>query len=145
MTKETDASMIDHDDLEDTPGPEGQLSLKLVATPKDTNLHGDISAGWVVSQMEQAAELAAARLAKGRTATVALTSMDFLCPVRLGSLVQVHSQLLETGTSSMKINIEVWILPPNEKDPNSLYKVTEATFVMVALDDKGRIRTLPSN
>lgn len=137
--------MIDHDDLEDTPGPEGQLSLRLVATPKDTNLHGDISAGWVVSQMEQAAELAAARLAKGRTATVALTSMDFLCPVRLGSLVQVHSQLLETGTSSMKISIEVWILPPNEKDPNSLYKVTEATFVMVALDDKGRIRTVPSN
>lgn len=136
--------MTDHDDLEDIPGPEGQLSLKLVATPKDTNLHGDISAGWVVSQMEQAAELAAARLAKGRTATVALTGMDFLCPIRLGSLVQVHSQLVETGTSSMKINIEVWILPPNEKDPNSLYKVTEATFVMVALDDKGRIRNLPS-
>ncbi len=137
--------MIDHDDLEDVPGPEGQLSLKLVATPKDTNLHGDISAGWVVAQMEQAAELAAARLAQGRTATVALTRMDFLCPVRLGSLVQVHSQLIETGTSSMKINIEVWILPPNEKDPNGLYKVTEATFIMVALDDKGRIRNLPKS
>ncbi|NLW04800.1 MAG: acyl-CoA thioesterase [Pseudomonadaceae bacterium] len=137
--------MTELEDLEDNPGPEGLLSLKLVATPKDTNLHGDISAGWVVSQMEQAAELAAARLAKGRTATVALTSMDFLCPVRLGSLVQVHSQLLETGTSSMKISVEVWILPPNEKDPNSLYKVTEAVFVMVALDDKGRIRTLPNS
>lgn len=135
--------MTELDDHEDNPGPEGQLTLKLVATPKDTNMHGDISAAWVVAQMEQAAELAAARLAKGRTATVALTSMDFLCPVRLGSLVQVHSQLIETGTSSMKISIEVWILPPNEKDPNSLYKVTEATFVMVALDDKGRIRTLP--
>ncbi len=137
--------MTDLDDHEDNPGPEGQLTLKLVATPKDTNMHGDISAAWVVAQMEQAAELAAARLAKGRTATVALASMDFLCPVRLGSLVQVHSQLVETGTSSMKISIEVWILPPNEKDPNSLYKVTEATFVMVALDDKGRIRTLPGS
>ena len=137
--------MTELDDLEDNPGPEGQLTLKLVATPKDTNMHGDISAAWVVAQMEQAAELAAARLAKGRTATVALTRMDFLCPVRLGSLVQVHSQLVETGTSSMKISIEVWILPPNEKDPNSLYKVTEATFVMVALDDKGRIRTLPNS
>lgn len=137
--------MTEHDDLEDTPGPEGQLTLKLVAMPKDTNLHGDISASWVVSQMEQAAEFTAARLAKGRTATVALSSLDFLCPVRLGSLVQVYSQLLETGTSSMKISVEVWILPPNEKDPTSLYKVTEATFVMVALDDKGRIRTLPGN
>ena len=137
--------MTELDDHEDNPGPEGQLTLKLVATPKDTNMHGDISAAWVVAQMEQAAELAAARLAKGRTATVALASMDFLCPVRLGSLVQVHSQLVETGTSSMKISVEVWILPPNEKDPNSLYKVTEATFVMVALDDKGRIRTLPNS
>ena len=137
--------MTELDDHEDNPGPEGQLTLKLVATPKDTNMHGDISAAWVVAQMEQAAELAAARLAKGRTATVALASMDFLCPVRLGSLVQVHSQLVETGTSSMKISVEVWILPPNEKDPNSLYKVTEATFVMVALDDKGRIRTLPGS
>jgi len=137
--------MTELDDHEDNPSPEGQLTLKLVATPKDTNMHGDISAAWVVSQMEQAAELAAARLAKGRTATVALASMDFLCPVRLGSLVQVHSQLIETGTSSMKISVEVWILPPNEKDSNNLYKVTEATFVMVALDDKGRIRTLPGN
>ncbi|WP_027849076.1 acyl-CoA thioesterase [Marinospirillum minutulum] len=137
--------MTELDDHEDNPGPEGQLTLKLVATPKDTNMHGDISAAWVVAQMEQAAELAAARLAKGRTATVALASMDFLCPVRLGSMVQVHSQLVETGTSSMKISVEVWILPPNEKDPNSLYKVTEATFVMVALDDKGRIRTLPGS
>lgn len=137
--------MTEHDDLEETPGPEGQLTLKLVVMPKDTNLHGDISASWVVSQMEQAAEFTAARLAKGRTATVALSSLDFLCPVRLGSLVQVYSQLLETGTSSMKISVEVWILPPNEKDPTSFYKVTEATFVMVALDDKGRIRTLPGN
>jgi acyl-CoA thioesterase YciA len=135
--------MTELDDLEDIPGPEGQLTLKLVATPRDTNLHGDISAGWVVSQMEQAAELAAARFAHGRTATVAITSMDFLCPVRLGSLVQIHTELLETGNSSMRFNVEVWILPPNEKDPNALYKVTEASFVMVALDEKGRIRTLP--
>lgn len=135
--------MTELDDLEDNPGPEGQLKLRLVATPQDTNLHGDISASWVVAKMEQAAELAAARLANGRTATVAVTSMDFLCPVRLGSLVQLHTRLLETGNSSMRFAVEVWILPPNEKDPNALYKVTEADFVMVALDEKGRIRTLP--
>lgn len=132
------------DELEDTPAPEGQLMLKLVANPQDTNLHGDISAGWVISQMEQAAELAAARLAHGRTATVAVNSMDFLCPVRTGSLVQIHTQLMETGNSSMKFNVEVWILPPNERDEHTLYKVTEASFVMVALDEKGRIRILPT-
>ncbi|WP_416885816.1 acyl-CoA thioesterase [Marinospirillum sp.] len=133
------------DDLEDNPGPEGQLTLKIVAHPQATNLHGDIAASWVITQMEQAVELVAARLAKGRAATVAVTSMDFLCPVRTGSLVQIHTQLLETGTSSMRFQVEVWILPPNEKDPNSLYKVTEANFVLVALDELGRIRSLPQH
>lgn len=133
------------DDLEDNPSPEGQLTLKVVAHPQATNLHGDIAASWVITQMEQAVELVAARLAKGRAATVAVTGMDFLCPVRTGSLVQIHTQLLETGTSSMRFQVEVWILPPNEKDPNSLYKVTEAHFVLVALDELGRIRSLPQH
>lgn len=137
--------MTDLDDLDDNPGPDGDLVIKLVATAKDTNLHGDISGAWVVAQMEQAAELVAARLAKGRTATVAISELDFLCPVRLGSLVEVYVQVLETGTSSMRLVVETWILPPNEPDIDALYKVTEAEFVMVALDDKGRIRTLPKN
>lgn len=137
--------MNDLDDIEEVPAPQGQLTLKLVATPQDTNLHGDISAGWVFAQMEMAAELAAARYANGRTATVATSSMDFLCPVRTGSLVYLYTQLLETGRSSMKYAVEVWILPPNEPDESVLYKVTEAQLVMVAMDEKGRIRGLPES
>ncbi|MFC2991796.1 MULTISPECIES: acyl-CoA thioesterase [Halomonas] len=129
-------------DLDDIPAPRGDLTLKLQASRQDTNLHGDIAGGWLVEQMDQAAELAAGREAHGRTATVAIEAMDFLCPVRVGSMVNIYTTLREIGHSSIRIGVEVWIRQPQERDLRELHKVTEASFVMVALDDKGRIRAV---
>ncbi|GHB00740.1 acyl-CoA thioesterase [Modicisalibacter luteus] len=131
-------------DLDDVPAPQGDLTLKLLATGQDTNIYGDIAGGWLVNQMDQAAELCAGRLAHGRTATVAIEAMDFLCPVRVGSVVNVFTAVRDVGRSSIKIDVEVWIRPPHERSPDELYKVTEARFVMVALDDNGRIRAVPN-
>ncbi len=129
-------------DLDDIPAPQGELTLKLQASRQDTNLHGDIAGGWLVAHMDQAAELAAGREARGRTATVAIESMDFLCPVRVGAMVNIYTAVREIGHSSIRIDVEVWIRQPQERDPRELHKVTEASFVMVALDDKGRIRAV---
>lgn len=130
-------------DLDDVPTPQGELTLKLLASRQDTNFYGDIPGGWLIAHMDQAAELAAGRQAHGRTATVAIESMDFLCPVRVGSVVNIFTAVRDIGRSSVKIDVQVWIRPPNERDPDDLYKVTEARFVMVALDDNGRIRAVP--
>ncbi|MCI0509511.1 acyl-CoA thioesterase YciA [Chromohalobacter marismortui] len=130
-------------DLDDIPTPRGELALKLVTRRQDTNLYGDIPGGWLIAQMDQAAELAAGRLARGRTATVATEGMDFLCPVRVGAMVNIFTHVSEIGRSSIKIDVEVWIRPPHERNPEERYKVTEARFVMVALDDNGRIRPVP--
>ncbi|MGM0782485.1 MAG: acyl-CoA thioesterase [Pseudomonadota bacterium] len=132
-------------DLDDIPAPQGQLTLKLLASRQDTNLYGDIPGGWLVRHMDQAAELAAGREAMGRTATVAIEGMDFLCPVRVGSTVNIFTRVRDIGHSSIKIDVEVWIRSPHERDPDELNKVTEAHFVMVALDDNGRIRSVHRN
>ncbi|KPQ20278.1 MULTISPECIES: acyl-CoA thioesterase [unclassified Halomonas] len=129
-------------DLDDVPAPQGELTLKLLASRQDTNVYGDISGGWLVNQMDQAAELAAGREAGGRTATVAIEAMDFLSPVRVGSMVSVYTQLQEVGHSSMKIDVEVWVRALHEPHLEERQKVTEARFVMVALDDNGRIRAV---
>lgn len=131
-------------DLDDVPAPQGDLTLKMLTSRQETNAYGDIAGGWLVNQMDQAAELCAGRLAHGRTATVAIEAMDFLCPVRVGSVVNIFTVAREIGHSSIKIDVEVWIRPPHERNPDELYKVTEARFVMVALDDNGRIRAVPS-
>jgi len=55
--------------------------------PADTNSAGDIFGGWLMSQMDLAAGNIAARIARGRSATVAVEAMKFLRPVHVGDEV----------------------------------------------------------
>ncbi|HET8711110.1 MAG TPA: acyl-CoA thioesterase [Spongiibacteraceae bacterium] len=127
-------------DLDDTPTPRGNLTLQTVAMPKDTNSSGDIFAGWLVSQMDLASMVTATRIAKGRTATVAINGMAFYTPVQVGAVVTCYTEVLEIGRSSMRINVEVWIIRPRQTER---IKVTEGEFVFVAIDEHGRTRHIP--
>ena len=124
-------------EIDDTPTPRGKLMLQTVAMPKDTNSSSDIFAGWLVSQMDLASMITATRIAKGRTATVAINGMAFYTPVQVGSVVTCYTEVLDVGRSSMRINVEVWVTRPLHIEQ---MKVTEGEFVFVAIDDKGRTR-----
>ncbi|MBS3803765.1 MAG: acyl-CoA thioesterase [Oleiphilaceae bacterium] len=127
-----------HDD--DKPSPRGELVIQLVPLPSDTNANGDVFAGWVVKQMDLAAATMAGRISKGRNATVAIDRMEFLSPLRVGSQMGCYCELVDIGSSSMKINVEVWT---RDRNAERLRKVTEALIVFVAIDDNGRIREVP--
>ncbi len=125
--------------IDSTPLPQGALALQTVAMPKDTNASGDIFGGWLLSQMDIAGGIAAARLAGGRVATVAIDGMVFLTPVHVGAVVSCYTEVIETGRSSMRILVEVWI---NGKHTGEATKVTEGEFVFVAIDENGRTRSV---
>lgn len=125
---------------DDKPNPRGELTLQVVPLPSDTNANGDVFAGWLVKQMDLAAATMAGRISRGRSATVAMDRMEFLSPLRVGSQVSCYCELVDIGRSSMKINVEVWMLDRFAKTPR---KVTEGLFVYVAIDDQGRIREVP--
>ena len=74
-------------DNENHPIPRGTLCLQTIAMPADATPNGDIFGGWLVSQMDLAAGVAARKRAKGRTATVAIDAMVFLRPVKVGDIV----------------------------------------------------------
>lgn len=122
------------------PTPDGELSMRVIPTRAEANIHGDISSGWVVKQMDHAAESVVSRLAKGRIANIAMESLSFMSPIRVGAAVCIYTKLLEIGTSSVRIQVEIWTLNPNEEQRR---KVVDATFVYVAIDEKGRIRKVP--
>ncbi|MCP5205588.1 MAG: acyl-CoA thioesterase [Hahellaceae bacterium] len=122
------------------PAPKGELIQQIIPLPQDTNANGDIYAGWLVNHMDLAASNMAHRISSGRTATVAIESMEFISPVRLGARVAFYGQLMDIGRSSMKVKIEVWTRDDNSNHPR---KVTEALFVSVAIDKQGRIREVP--
>ena len=123
------------------PEPNGELSLQTVAMPKDTNARGDIFGGWLLSQMDIAASIAAAKVANGRVATVAIDRMSFLVPVQVGAVVACYTEILNVGSSSIQILVEVWA---ENQDLSGKNKVTEGLFVFVAIDENGRTRTITS-
>jgi acyl-CoA thioesterase YciA len=86
--------------------------IRTVAMPRDTNPAGDIFGGWLMSQMDLAAGIVAARRARGRCATIAIAAMKFERPVHIGDEVSLYGRLTETGTTSMRIHVEAWRRPP---------------------------------
>ncbi|MCB1671631.1 MAG: acyl-CoA thioesterase [Gammaproteobacteria bacterium] len=133
--------MNDQDGMDKDPSPTGELTLQTLAMPKDTNANGDIFGGWLVSQMDLAAGITMKRVAKGRSATVAIKNVNFLYPVNVGSTVSCYAEVEEIGRSSAHINIEVWIF--NAGKDEHLRKVAEGLFIYVAIDDNGRTRPIP--
>lgn len=119
----------------------GELLLRTVALERDTNQNRDIHAGWLVAQMDLAACSLAGRIAHGRTATVSISQLDFISPVRVGAEVSFHGAVRRLGNSSMHIAIEVWTRDHTQQTER---KVTEGLFVLVAIEENGRIRALPS-
>ncbi len=125
---------------ESLPRPRGILSLQTIAMPRDANPHGDIFGGWLVSQMDLAASVAARKRARGRATTVAIDAMVFLRAVSVGDLVAFYTDIQSIGRSSMKILVEVWGVSDQLETRT---KLTEGLFTFVAIDESGRTRALP--
>lgn len=125
---------------EQEPRPEGELILRVIAHPRFTNAWGDIYAGWLLDQMDQAAAQIAMSTSHGRCATVSVESVDFVAPIPVGSEVSIYGELEDIGRSSMQVRIEVWICDSESQ----AYKSTETRFVFVAIDPNGRIRQVPN-
>jgi acyl-CoA thioesterase YciA len=122
--------------------PAGELAIRTIAMPADTNPNGDIFGGWLMSQMDLAASSIAHSRAHGRVATVAVDAMSFLSPVFVGDEVTLYASLTATGRSSMRIFVEAW---RRERHDQAISKVTQATFVFVAIDENRKPRPLDAD
>ena len=120
--------------------PKGELAIRTVAMPADTNPNGDIFGGWVLSQMDMAGGMIATRRAHGRVATVAITTMTFRLPVLVGDEVSCYGEITKIGNSSITIKIESWV---RRGRGGEQIKVTEGLFTFVAIGDDRRPRKVP--
>jgi acyl-CoA thioesterase YciA len=116
-------------------GVRGELTVRTVAQPKDTNVNGDIFGGWVLSQMDTAGGVCALERAGGRVVTVAVDAMSFLAPVKVGDVLCVYTEVERVGRTSIGVHVEAWArrFVTRERE-----KVTEAKFTFVAIDNDGR-------
>ncbi|MBM0204543.1 helix-turn-helix domain-containing protein [Micromonospora sp. STR1s_5] len=121
-------------------GPEGELTIRTIAMPGDTNANGDIFGGWVMAQMDAAGGIAGVERAQGRVVTVAVDGMTFISPVRVGDVLCVYTRVVSVGRTSMRLHIEAWAerFRTRKRD-----KVTEAVFAFVAIGDDGKPQPVP--
>ncbi|MDH5581296.1 MAG: acyl-CoA thioesterase [Bdellovibrionales bacterium] len=120
--------------------PHGEPATRTLAMPGDTNPHGDVFGGWVLSQMDIAGGVVASETSRGRSVTVAVESMTFIRPVLVGDILGCYTEVINIGRTSMKIKIEAWV-----RRDFSHIKVTEGIFTYVAVDRDRRPRAVPKN
>ena len=108
--------------------------------PSDLNMSGNIFGGWILSQMDVAGGITAARRAGGKVATVAIEAMSFHKPVAVGDLISCYTKITHEGRTSLSVKINV---VANRMGVDEDIKVTEGTFIFVAIDENNRPRKLP--
>ena len=126
--------------MTDDTQPSGELTLRTLAMPADANPAGDIFGGWVMAQMDIAAGIRSAEHARGRVVTAAVREMVFARPIKVGDTLCVYTTITKIGRTSMTLSIEAWA---RRQYTTTREKVTEGVFVMVAIDQDGKPKTVP--
>lgn len=120
------------------PNSQQELTIRTIAMPSDTNPAGDIFGGWVMSQMDLAAFVRSSEFTRGRTVTAAVKEMAFKKPVKVGDTVYIYSKVTRVGRTSIELFLEVW----TGRASTEQVKVTEGSFVMVAVNDANEPRQI---
>jgi acyl-CoA thioesterase YciA len=120
--------------------PDWEPAIRAIAMPADANPFGDIFGGWLLSQMDLAGGTVAARRAKGRTATIAVTAMSFHRPVLIGDEVTCYAQIIRVGTTSITVKVESWVRRGTGEEQIA---VTDGIFTYVAVGSDRRPRPVP--
>lgn len=121
--------------------PNGELTLRTLAMPGDANAAGDIFGGWVMAQMDLSCGIRAAERARGRVVTAAVKEMAFAMPVKIGDTLCIYTDIVNVGRTSMTLKVEAWA---QRYLSHVMEKVTDAIFVMVALDSTGKPTPVPT-
>ena len=84
----------------------------------------------------------AKEISKGRVVTVNVDGITFHKPVNVGHVVCCYGKCTKIGNSSLTIKLEVWVKPVLDKLADDRYRVTEAVFTYVAVDQQGKSRKI---
>ncbi len=118
-----------------------RVTLSQLMHPEHANLLGNVHGGWVMKLVDEAGALACMRHAQKKVVTVAIDSMTFRQPIKIGDLVILNAEVTYTGHTSMEA--EVQVVAENPVTGERTHTNT-AYLVYVALDDEGRPTTVPA-
>ena len=120
-------------------------TLRVKTRPNDANKAGDIFGGWLMSQIDIAGAIAAAKRAKGPVVTVAVKELKFLKPLFIYDIASFYTRITGVGKTSLFIDVDVYAERYNGGvNETSNIKVSEAHLIYVAASKPGEKRLVPN-
>ena len=126
--------------LKPKPISASRVTLSQLMHPEHANLLGNVHGGWIMKLADEAGALSCMRHAQKKVVTVAIDSMTFRQPIKLGDLVILNSEVTYTGHTSMEATVEVIAENPISGERTH---TNTAYLVYVALDDEGCPTSVP--
>lgn len=115
-------------------------AIRVLMMPRDTNAHGTIFGGHILSLIDQAGAIAAHQVGARKVVTVAVREVIFKAPVQVGDIVSCYATITRRGKSSLDVRVRVLAEDPVARE---CVEVTSAELVYVHVDDQGRPNPLP--
>ncbi len=109
--------------------------------PADANHYGSLFGGQAMAWMDQAAFICATRWCRQKVVTVHSSAIDFHIGIPLGMIVELVARIVKVGTSSMTVDVKMWIEP---MDRQQRQLACEGTFVLIALANNGKPIPVPA-
>ncbi len=117
-----------------------RISIAQLMQPEHANNLGNVHGGWIMKLVDEAGALACMRHARRRVVTVAIDSMVFRQPIRIGDLVILTAEVTYTGRTSVEAEVQVQAENPITGERTH---TNTAYLVYVALDDEGNPTPVP--
>ena len=119
---------------------ESAVEMREMVMPTDTNKHGTIFGGKIMSWIDIAAAMAAERHCNNPVVTAHISDIDFISPINVGFHVSIKASINYVGRSSMIVGVRVDSENPYTGEKK---KTTKAYVTFVAIDESGRAKEVP--
>ncbi len=117
-----------------------KINIAQLMQPEHANNLGNVHGGWIMKLVDEAGALACMRHAQRRVVTVAIDSMVFRQPIRIGDLVILNAEVTYAGRTSLEAEVQVQAENPITGERTH---TNTAYLVYVALDKKGHPVSVP--
>jgi len=117
------------------PDEKRNAAIRVLMMPRDTNHHGTIFGGVILSYIDQAGAVGAIRHGCPRVVTVAMDRVVFHQPVQVGDLVSFYVDIKKVGRTSVEVLVTV---EATRRSGGAVVRVTEAEVTYVNIDESGK-------
>ena len=128
------------DTIAPKPMRSSRINIAQLMHPEHANLLGNVHGGWIMKLADEAGAIACMRHAQRRVVTVAIDSMIFRNPIKIGDLVLLSAEVTYTGRTSMEAEVQVQAENPITGERTH---TNTAYLVYVALNDEGQPTPVP--